>query len=117
MSVVTDEHPTTVVLSVEGSIDALTTPRLREALREAFNRLDGRVLVVDLSTVDFLGSPGLQALSDGAREASQHPGYRTMRVVVDQNRPVLRPIEIVGLDGVLAMYHDLPAALRDDMDA
>lgn len=114
MRVTTDDQPNLIVLTVVGAVDALTAPRLRDALREAFARLAGRLLVVDLTSVEFLGSAGLRTLAAAAREASAHAGYRTMRVVVDHARPVLRPIEIVGLDGVLAMYHDLPAALHDD---
>jgi anti-sigma B factor antagonist len=35
-------------------------------------------------------------------------------VVVDHSRPVIRPIEIVGLDNVLALYHEVEEALRGD---
>jgi anti-sigma B factor antagonist len=89
-------------------------PRLRDALRSPFDRLDGRVLVVDLTAVRFLGSPGLRALAEGATEAARHRGVEPLRVVVDHNRPVIGPLEIVGLDGVLAPYHDVGAALGDD---
>jgi anti-sigma B factor antagonist len=114
MTVRTRDRGDATVLSVVGAVDALTAPRLREALRAAFAQLDGRMLVVDLASVDFLGSPGLRALSDSAREAVHHHGARTLRVVVDSTRPVIRPIELVGLDGVLALHHDVDAALRDD---
>lgn len=103
-----------VLLSVDGAVDGLTAPRLRTAVADAFDRLDGRVLVLDLSEVSFLGSPGLRALFDSATEAVGHGGHRPLRVVVDHTRPVVRPIEIVGLDNVLALYHDVDDALRDD---
>jgi anti-sigma B factor antagonist len=113
MTVHAHDRDTAIVVTVDGAVDALTVPRLRTALREAFARLEGRVLVVDLSTVEFLGSPGLRALSDSAGEAVHHAGVRPLRVVVDHTRPVIRPIEIVGLDGVLSLYHDVAEALRD----
>ncbi|MFR9802391.1 anti-sigma factor antagonist [Pseudonocardia sp. RS010] len=113
MTVHAREGGDALVVTVEGAVDALTVPRLRESLRAAFDSLDGRVLVLDLTAVEFLGSPGLRALTDSADEAVHHRGARPLRVVVDYSRPVIRPIEIVGLDGVLALYHDVEAALRD----
>jgi anti-sigma B factor antagonist len=118
LTVTADDRDAVVVLTVDGAVDravdALTVPRLRDALRSPFDRLDGRVLVVDLTAVRFLGSPGLRALAEGATEAARHRGVEPLRVVVDHNRPVIGPLEIVGLDGVLAPYHDVGAALGDD---
>jgi anti-sigma B factor antagonist len=114
MNVRSIDRDETVLLVAEGAVDGLTAPRLRTAIAEAFDRLDGRALVLDLSEVTFLGSPGLRALFDSATEAVRHRGHRPLRVVVDHARPVIRPIEIVGLDNVLALYHDVDEALRGD---
>jgi anti-sigma B factor antagonist len=108
------DRDATVLVVVDGAVDGLTAPRLRVALAEAFDRLDGRILVLNLSEVTFLGSPGLRALFDSATEAVRHRGHRPLRVVVDHSRPVIRPIEIVGLDNVLALYHEVGEALRGD---
>lgn len=106
-----DERDEAVVLLVEGEIDGLTAPRLRGAIGTAFERLNGRVLILDMTQVQFLGSAGLRTLLDSAAEAMHHDGYQPLRVVVDENRPVIRPIEIVGLDNVLALYHSVSDAL------
>ncbi|MBW0090271.1 STAS domain-containing protein [Pseudonocardia sp. KRD-184] len=74
MTVVVQDHDATTVVTLVGAVDALTAPRLREALRHAVDALDGRVLVVDLTAVQFLGPPGLRALADSAREASTTTG-------------------------------------------
>lgn len=100
-----------LTVTVRGEIDGLTAPRLRGILDDAFGRLDGRTLILDLSKLEFLGSPGLRVLLDGARIAAQTPGFRPMRVVVDTNRPVVLPIEIVGLDHVLALYDSVNDAI------
>ena len=114
MTVGSVERQGALVLVVEGAVDGLTVPRLRAAIDDAFDRLDGRVLVLDLSRVGFLGSPGLRALFDSATKSVRHGGRRQLRVVVDHTRPVIRPIEIVGLDNVLALYHELDEALRNE---
>lgn len=114
MTVRSVEREGALVLAVDGAVDGLTTPRLRAAISDAFDRLAGRTLVLDLSRVGFLGSPGLRALFDSATAAVRQHGHRPLRVVVDHTRPVIRPIEIVGLDNVLALYHELDEALRNE---
>lgn len=111
LNTTTDERDDAVVVRVDGEIDGLTAPRLRTAIAAAFDRLGERVLVLDLTEVQFLGSAGLRTLLDSAAEAMHHDGYQPLRVVVDENRPVIRPIEIVGLDNVLALYHSVNDAL------
>ncbi len=111
MTVRTDARPDAVVVGVDGEIDGLTAPRLRAAIDEAYDQLDGRPLVVDLTDVTFLGSPGLQVLLDSAREAVHHRGFETLRIVVDHARPVVRPIELTGLDAVLTLFHTVTDAL------
>jgi len=68
-------------------------------------------LVLDLTHVRFLGSSGLRTLRDSALEAADHDGHQPLRVVVDHRRPVIRPIEIVGLDQILALYHTVEDAI------
>ncbi|ALG10805.1 anti-sigma factor antagonist [Kibdelosporangium phytohabitans] len=111
INIVTDERDDAVVLTVTGEIDGLTAPRLQRKMDEAFDVLDGRALIVDLSDVQFLGSPGLRTLRESAETAVHKRGFQTLRVVVDDQRPVIRPIEIVGLDQVLALYHTVEHAL------
>jgi anti-sigma B factor antagonist len=111
MTVRSSDQDDAVVLTVHGEIDGLTAPRLRTAVAEAFERLNGRPLVVDLTRVTLLGSPGLRILRDSAEAAVHHRGWEPLRIVVDETRPVIRPIEIVGLDEVLALYHTVDHAL------
>ncbi|TWF82251.1 anti-anti-sigma factor [Pseudonocardia hierapolitana] len=101
------------MVAVSGAVDGLTAPRLRSALAVALNRLDGRSVIVDLTNVRFFGSPGLRALAESAEQAAAKPGFLPLRIVVDRNRPVLRPIELVGYDAILALYHDVEDAVKD----
>lgn len=98
-----------IVVSVAGEIDTLTTPRLRQAVGEAIDEAAGGSVIVDLTAVTFLGSPGLAALVEAVGQAQRRGG--PLRVVVDKSRPVLRPIELTGLDDVLALYETVEEAL------
>lgn len=108
MTVRAEDRDDVLILTVEGDVDGLTAPRLAAAISNAYRVLAGRPLVLDLTKVQFLGSTGLRTLREGAK------GPGPLRVVVDQARPVIRPIEIVGLDQILALYHTVAEALAAD---
>jgi anti-sigma B factor antagonist len=107
-------EPTAVLVVVEGEVDMSTVGRLRATVDEAFREAAGRAVIVDLTAVTYLGSHGLAALAEAASKAE---GRREpLRVVVDDTRPVVRPMEITGLAEVLALYHSVDDALgsRDE---
>jgi anti-sigma B factor antagonist len=104
--------PSTVV-SVTGEVDMLTAPRLASAVDTALGADDGAPVVVDLSRVSFFDSHGLTAL------IQEGPARRLarLRVVVGGAQPVIRPLQITGLDEVLPVYRTLHAALAGSDDA
>jgi anti-sigma B factor antagonist len=99
-----------LVLAVSGEVDLETAPTLRTAVRTAIDQTAGEPCIVDLTAVTFLDSTGLSALLDATQvsQARQEP----LRIVVDTNRPVIRPIMITGLDEVLALYDTVKEALN-----
>ena len=96
------------MVTVSGEIDLLTAPRFRAVVHDAVKQAAGPV-VIDLSSVTFLGSAGLAALVELTTLAERE--RLPLRVVVDHTRPVIRPIEITGLTEVLALYHTVDEAL------
>jgi anti-sigma B factor antagonist len=106
-------HATTdaLVVTVAGEIDLYTVDRLRTAVNAGFDQLrEGEVLVIDLTKVTFLSSQGLQVLMDVTHAAKQR--RTTLPIVVDHTRPVIRPIEVTGLDDVLALFPTVEEALH-----
>ena len=100
-----------LVVTVAGEIDLLTVKRLCFAVSAGFDQLgDDEILIVDLTGVTFLGSPGLQALVDVTNAARRR--REPLRIVVDQNRPVIRPIQITGLNSVLALFDTVEHAMQ-----
>jgi anti-sigma B factor antagonist len=100
-----------LVVTVAGEIDRFTVARLRAAVTAGFDQLrSGEMLVIDLTDVTFLGSPGLQALVE-ATEAAEHR-REPLRIVVDNTRPVIRPIQSTGLGEVLALFDTVTQALQ-----
>ncbi|QYN39079.1 STAS domain-containing protein [Pseudonocardia sp. DSM 110487] len=97
-----------VVLAVEGEVDIATAAQLREALDHALNDAGMRPVVVDLTAVSFLASRGLAILAEAHRSAGV---LQPLRVVVDEARPVIRPLQLSGLGRVLSLFHTLDDAL------
>lgn len=90
------------ILTVRGEVDMASAPQLQAALEKA--REGGKTLVVDMTQVGFLGSAGLSALLIVSKSAPDQ-----LRVVA--SREVARPIELTGLDKLLAVYDTLDAAI------
>jgi anti-sigma B factor antagonist len=99
------------VVTVTGEVDLRTVPRLRAAIDQALADASADPVIVDLSAVVLLASAGLRALQDA------HAGCVTrqaqpLRVVVDHNRPAIRPLQLTGLDQVMRLFYDVDEALR-----
>ncbi|MFB8277338.1 STAS domain-containing protein [Nocardia colli] len=92
------------VLTVAGEVDAVSAPQLQSGVEDALQRSPA-VLVVDLSGVSFFGSAGLSVLLLALDQLTKD----SLRVVASPQ--VRRPIEVTGLDGMLAVFDTLPAAL------
>ncbi|RSM87956.1 STAS domain-containing protein [Kibdelosporangium aridum] len=104
---IVDDTPLVVAT---GEVDMDTAPTLSAAVTTALDQAAGRPCILDLTAVSFLNSAGLTALVNATRQADAR--QEPLRIVVDSNRPVIRPIEITGLDTVLALYHSVDEALH-----
>jgi anti-anti-sigma factor len=98
-----------VVLSVCDTVDILSAPRLTEAIRDAPGK--GPVgLIVDLTEVEFLASIGMSVLLAAQEEAD---AVRAQFGVVAEGAATSRPIRLLGIAAILALYPTIDDALRD----
>ena len=96
-----------VVVRVDGDIDTLTSPLLSSFVADQFEA-EPRVLVLDLTRVQFLGSAGLAALIVAREEA----GRRDVKLrLVSTSHAVLRPLAATGLANEFDVYENMDAAL------
>lgn len=95
----------TVVVGVQGEVDALTAPRLAATLAEQL--ATASLLVVNLLQVDFFGAAGLGVLARAAALATEHAA--TLRVVAGPR--VRRLLVLVGLDETLTVCATVAEAL------
>ena len=95
-----------VVVEVAGDVDTTTAPALVQAADTALAE-QPPVLVIDLSRVEFLASPGLTALLTIHRNAGPGTAVR----IVASGRATLRPIQLTGLEESLSLFPTREAAL------
>ncbi len=95
-----------VVLTVAGEVDMLSAPQLAEAIRTAL-AAGPPALVIDLTKVDFLASAGMTVLVTAQAEVTPPTRF----AVVANGPATSRPIKLMGLDNVLALYSTLDSAL------
>jgi anti-sigma B factor antagonist len=94
------------VVSIGGEIDLSTAPVVEEAIARALEETTP-ALVIELSEVTFMASVGLRILA----ATKQNVGESIRIAVVGDNSAASRPIQLTGLDSVVALYPTLDKAL------
>ena len=97
-----------VVLSVNDEVDTLTAPQLSQAICKALGN-SATALIIDLTEVTFLASVGMSVLV-AAQQAADAMAVRF--AVVAEGVATSRPIRLLGIDAVLALFPTLGDALR-----
>lgn len=96
------------VLVVRGDIDLATEGRLTAAADDAVHDPSSRPVVLDLTGVAFLSSSGMGRLVSIA-ELAETVGV-TLRIATGDNRQVLGPLRMIGLDRELALFRTVEDA-------
>jgi len=96
------------VVVVTGEVDLGTAPQISEHVDPLWGTTD--VVVVDLTGVTFLGSAGIAQLLRANAAAAENG---STLVLVAQQRPVLRTLEIAGLLSTFTVQDTLAAALGE----
>lgn len=94
------------VVEAHGQVDAVTTPRLSEALKAEVEAGRSR-LVADFAGVDYLSSAGLRTILATVKLARAQGGDLRLAAV----RPaVLKVLELSGFTSIVRFYPDAEAA-------
>jgi anti-sigma B factor antagonist len=95
------------ILSLSGSIDALTAPKITEYIQGLVAK--GHIkLVADFSGVDYTSSAGLRVLLGAIKETRAQGG--DMRLVSVQP-DVMKVLNLSGFTNILKMYTDPDVAV------
>ncbi len=102
------EKPPWTVLSIGGDLDVLGAPDLRQAVVAAVAG-GSRLLVLDLSELDFVDSFGIGAVVGALKRLRQRGG--DLALVCPSPR-IRRVFEICDLDRILAMHDSMDSLLE-----
>lgn len=100
-----------VVVSVSGTVDALTAPQLEKAIAAAA-KAEPSAIVVDLAAVEFLASSGMGVLV-GAH-ADLAPAVKL--VIVADGPSTGRHLKLIGIADIVGVFAELEEALAAARD-
>jgi anti-sigma B factor antagonist len=112
IQVALDEVGDTIVVRASGEIDMLTAQVLHEHVSPCLVE-SGRLVLLDLTGVGFLGSAGLAELV-ATRDVASRNGVR-LRLVAN-SRVVLRPLEVTGLLELFEVFATVDAARNESLE-
>ena len=107
MQISIDQQNTVTVVTVAGSLDALTADTLAAALHEQVQAGRTRV-VASLAGLEYTSSAGLRVLLGTLKETRQRGG--DLRLAGVQER-VRRVLDLSGFTSILKTYPDVPDAV------
>ena len=96
------------VLTVEGSIDALTAPKITEYINGLIANQNVK-LVADFSGVDYTSSAGLRVLLGAVKETRSKGGDLFL---VDIQPDVEKVLKLSGFTSILKIFPDIDSALK-----
>jgi anti-sigma B factor antagonist len=103
----TQQHDEQVVIALPEEIDVTNSPGLCEMLLKAISGHPA-VLVADMTATTFCDSSGMGAIVAAYRQAAA--AGADMRLAI-RHPAARRVFELNGIDTVISIYPDLPAAL------
>jgi len=89
------------VVRVAGEVDMSHEEELRSELRAAVEA-DTNGIVIDLTACEFIASSAIRALLLSREEKNRNPGRESLAVAASSDQ-ILRILEVMGLDKVLAV--------------
>jgi anti-anti-sigma factor len=108
MKIAQQQHGAVMLLKPDGPLTEPELPEFCGALRALLLSSMGRV-VVEMSAVAFIDSPGLEALLDISDE--QSAGGRCLKLC-GVNKTVRQVLEITEIDSQFDLYEDVNSAVR-----
>ena len=95
------------VLTLKGSIDAMTAPKITEYINGLVSK--GKIkLVADLSGVDYTSSAGLRVLLGAIKDTRAQSGDMRLTGVQPD---VLKVLNLSGFTNILKLFDDLDSAV------
>lgn len=107
MELATESNGDVQVISVTGSLDALTAPELSDTLATEL-RANHTKLVINLAGLDYTSSAGLRVLLNNVKEARSKGGDLRLAAVQPNVKKVL---DLSGFMSIMQSFAEVDAAV------
>lgn len=101
-----------MVLAAAGNVDMASAPALADHVGRVLRRRPA-TFITDFTDVRFLATAGMSILMEADRRSQE---VLTSFRVVAAGKVTARPMQLLGIDGLLDMYPTVAAALRGSQD-
>ena len=99
--------PSQAVVTPSGRMDVESSPAVRQAIMDAWNK-GAKSVIVDLSEVDFMDSSGLSALVSGMKALRKTGGQLS---ICNTNAQIRTAMRLTMLDRVFPIFDTITEAL------
>ena len=101
--------PTQAVLTPNGRMDVKSSPVVRKAIMDAWNK-GAKNVIIDLSEVEFMDSSGLSALVSGMKALRKTEGQLS---ICNANAQIRTAMRLTMLDRVFPIFDTIAEALAN----
>jgi anti-sigma B factor antagonist len=108
MEIKIEQKESLTIISIIGSLDALTAPQLTADLTQELGAGHNQI-VIDLAGMEYTSSAGLRVILNAAKDARNRGGDLRVAAV----RPTVNKVfEMSGFTSILKFYPDVDAAVK-----
>ncbi|MGF1533084.1 MAG: STAS domain-containing protein [Bernardetiaceae bacterium] len=95
------------IIAVEGDVDASSSIELDNTLEELLQAQPPKHILVDCTDLQYISSPGIGVFTSRLEESEE----KNIKIVLfGLNEKVFKVFRILGLDTLMDLVQDLPAA-------
>ena len=98
MEIKKNQSGKSIILSLKGRLDTVTSPKLQDALAEVLT--DFNDVELDFASIDYVSSAGLRVLLFGQKKS--HSSGKTMKLK-NVSPEVMEVFEVTGFNGMLTI--------------
>ncbi len=109
MDMTLTEHHKTLVVKIIGELDHHYATRIRETIDIEIKDKDIRLLIFDLSALEFMDSSGIGVIMGRLRLMKQQGGKVCVAGAKDSLNKI---ICLSGLSGLIGIYHSVEEAMK-----
>jgi anti-anti-sigma factor len=102
-------HDTSVIVTVKGRLDAVTSPEFDQVVAGFLDEGD-KDFVLDFGALDYISSAGLRSVLLAAKKLKARGKRLSLSALKDVVKEVF---DIAGFSAILAVYPSTQAALND----